>query len=654
MAFTVIRTDDLGSNIVTVAKLALALDLQANDVKVAVPTNAKHAANKEYVDGRLGTASADLTAALNAEIVRATAAEGVLDGKITTETAARIAGDNALSASLSAEVSRASAAEAGLATDIAAEASARAAAVTAEAAARTSADNALGVRIDSLTTSVAADISAEQAARIAGDNALTASLNSEIARAQTAESALAAGLSAEQSARIAGDNALTASLASEIARAQSAEGVLTSGLAAEIARATAAEGAEHTRALAAEADLQAQFDAYEISNDAALAAETAARVAADGVLTTNLAAEVSRALAAEGVLTSGLSAEAARATAAEIALGVRVDNANTAIATEQAARIAGDNALAASLSAEVARATAAEVALGGRIDGVTVALNAEVSRAMAAEAVLQQNIEAGLQGLEVKDSVLGRFDFSAATGFTVSMLSGITKSGGAPMTDMYGSAVVDGGRYLVTAPVSAQGIWVANAAGAWTKAVDANQPGELDAGCFTYVENESAGWVLKADNSWSQFSGAGTYSVGNGLSLVGTRFSVKSSTEFAFDGTGIMNLAVGGVMGPKIGMSQISFGHMDADMQRRMGKFDVEVFATSAGQIDFTVTDCPVEDLVAGEILVFVNGIKRRCKNFGGVGDFTVIRDGGVPKVRFDYTIPADYEFCALYGKKNA
>ena len=417
----------------------------------------------------------------------------------------------------------------------------------------------------------------------------------------------------------------------------------------------AAESAEQTRALAAEADLQAQFDAYEISNDAALAAETAARVAADGVLTTNLAAEVARATAAEGVLTSGLAAEIARATAAEIALGVRVDNADSDLAAEQAARIAGDNALTASLAAEVARATAAEIALGVRVDGVVADLNSEVARAMAAEAVLQQNIEAGLQGLEVKDSVLGRFDFSTSTGFTVSMLSGITKPGGSPMTDKAGVAVVDGGRYLVVAPVSAQGIWVANAAGAWTKAVDANAPGELDAGCFTFVENESAGYVLKSDSTWSQFSGAGTYSVGNGLNLVGTQFSVKSGAEFMFDGTGALTLAVGGVTGPKIGMNQIAFGHLDMDMQRRLGKFDTEVYMTSAGGTDFAVAGCSVEDLVAGEILVFVNGIKRRCKNFGGAGDFTVMRDASSnPIVRFDYTIPANYEFSALYGKKTA
>ena len=615
---TFIRTNDLGANIITVAKLALALDLQSNDVKVAGPTDAKHAANKEYVDGKVSTAAAAATAALNAEIARASAAESVLTADLASEVSRATAAEGVLTSNLAAEVSRAQGAEAGLSAAISAEEAARIAAVSAEATARISADNALGVRIDNLTTSVSNDLAAEQAARIAADNTLTANL------------------------------------ASEISRAQGAEATLTSNLASEIARATAAEGAEQTRATAAEIALGVRIDSLDTGSAASLAAEISRATAAELVLTNGLAAEVARATAAEGVLTGNLSAEVSRATAAEVALGGRIDSTNSNLATEQAARIAGDNALTASLSAEVARATAAEIALGGRIDGVIVDLNAEVARATAAETLLQSNIEAGLQGLEVKDSVLGRFDFSAATGFTVSMLSGITKAGGAPMTDAAGIAVVAGGRYLVTAPVSAQGIWVANAAGAWTKAVDANAPGELDAGCFTFVENESAGWVLKADNSWTQFSGSGTYSVGNGLNLVGTRFSVKSSTEFAFDGTGMMNLAVGGVMGPKIGMNQISFGHMDADMQRRVGKFDAEVYMTSAGQIDFAVTDCPVEDLVAGEILVFVNGIKRRCKNFGGTGDFTVIRDGGVPKVRFDYTIPVDYEFSALYGKKNA
>jgi hypothetical protein len=44
----------------------------------------------------------------------------------------------------------------------------------------------------------------------------------------------------------------------------------------------------------------------------------------------------------------------------------------------------------------------------------------------------------------------------------------------------------------------------------------------------------------------------------------------------------------------------------------------------------------------------------HRFFDFGGTGDFTVIRDGGVPKVRFDYTVPAEYEFSAIYGKKTA
>jgi hypothetical protein len=616
---TFIRTNDLGANIVTVAKLALELNLQSNDVKVAGPTDAKHAANKEYVDGKFTAATTDLTAALNAEIARAQAAEGVLTADLATEVARATAAEGVLTSAIATEKTRAETAEAGLTAAISAEEAARIAAVSAEATARTNADNALGVRIDNLTTSVSNDLAAEQAARIAADATLTSNL------------------------------------AAEVSRAQGAEATLTADLASEIARASAAESAEQTRALAAEADLQSQIDGYVASNDAALAAEISRATGRENSIEAALNAEITRATNAETVLTTDLAAEVSRATAAELALGVRIDTANTDLSTETAARIAGDNALSASLAAEVSRATAAELALGVRIDGVVDDLAAEVTRAMDAEAVLQQNIEAGLQGLEVKDSVKGRLDFSMAQNFNVSMLSGILKGDGSAMADLAGQPVVDGGRYLITAPVSAQGIWVAKASGAWEKAVDANATGELDAGCFTFVEDESAGWVLKADGVWSQFSGSGTYGVGNGLALNGTIFSLKADMgQFEFLTGGVFGIKAQGIAGSKIANNAIGFGHLDADVQRRMGKFDAEVFVTSGGQTDFVVADCPVEDLVVGEILVFVNGIKRRCKNFGGLGDFTVVRDGGVPKVRFDYEIPVDYEFSAVYGKKNA
>lgn len=591
MAFTVIRTDDLGGNIVTVAKLALALDLSsAHTVSVATPTAGPHAANKAYVDDQLSSNDTALRADLNTEIARAQAAESTLTSNLASEVTRATAAEGVLTAAVAAEQARAEAAE-GVLT----------AAVSAEASARIAADTALGIRIDNLGTTAAADLAAEAAARIAADNTLTADLAAEV----------------------------------------SARGV-----------AVTAEAAVRA---AADAALQAAIDAYVGTNDAALLAEINRATAAELVLTNDLAAEVTRAQSAETTLTTNLASEVTRALAAEAALGVRITNANTDLSTEQAARIAGDNASLAAVAAEQTRAVAAELVLTNAIAAVAADLEAEVDRALTAEAELQSSIEAGLQGLEVKDSVKGRLDFSMAPGFDVSTLSGIVKGDGSPMQDKAQQNIVDGGRYLIVAPVSAQGIYVASASGVWQKAVDANAPGELDAGSFTFVENESAGYVLNANGAWTQFSGTGTYTVGDGLSLNGTQFSINANvSEFMFT-SGKLTLAGQGITGGKIAGNAIGFGHLDADMQRRIGKFDKEVYQTSSGGTDFVVADCPVEGLLEGEILVFVNGIKRRCKNFGGVGDFTVMRNqANQPIVRFDYDIPSEYEFSALFGTQNA
>lgn len=113
-------------------------------------------------------------------------------------------------------------------------------------------------------------------------------------------------------------------------------------------------------------------------------------------------------------------------------------------------------------------------------------------------------------------------------------------SGGLLVVD--GVQLVADDRVLVraqTAPAQ-NGIYLAKS-GAWVRADDYNSPAEIQGGDFTFVTGgtlyNSSGWVqtdavttLGTDPIvFTQFSGAGTYVAGNGLSLTGTSFSIDEN-----------------------------------------------------------------------------------------------------------------------------
>jgi len=70
------------------------------------------------------------------------------------------------------------------------------------------------------------------------------------------------------------------------------------------------------------------------------------------------------------------------------------------------------------------------------------------------------------------------------------------------------------------------------------RAIDATG-GSLTEGAFTFVESTNCGYVL-ADmpGTWVQFSGAGTYTNGNGIDLNGVTFSVKLDTNSGLSTSG--------------------------------------------------------------------------------------------------------------------
>jgi hypothetical protein len=135
------------------------------------------------------------------------------------------------------------------------------------------------------------------------------------------------------------------------------------------------------------------------------------------------------------------------------------------------------------------------------------------------------------QGLDVKASVV------AAT------TANITLSGAQTID---GVSIVAGNRVLVKNQTATQdnGIYVASNT-SWSRSADANTWDEL-VSAYTFVETGSTyadtGWVCTVNAggtlgttpvTWSQFSGAGTYQAGTGLTLTGNTFSITNTAVTA-------------------------------------------------------------------------------------------------------------------------
>lgn len=149
----------------------------------------------------------------------------------------------------------------------------------------------------------------------------------------------------------------------------------------------------------------------------------------------------------------------------------------------------------------------------------------------AQDAATKNYVDSTAQGLDVKASVK-----AATTG-------NITLSG---TQTIDGVSVSAGDRVLVknqSAPAE-NGIYVA-AAGTWARSSDMNAWTDFP-GAFTFVEEGStqadSGWVCTVNQggtlgvtavTWSQFSGAGTYTAGTGLTLSGSEFSITNTAVTA-------------------------------------------------------------------------------------------------------------------------
>ena len=144
-------------------------------------------------------------------------------------------------------------------------------------------------------------------------------------------------------------------------------------------------------------------------------------------------------------------------------------------------------------------------------------------------------VDSVAQGLDVKASCV----YSTTADIT---LSGLAVQAGGDWT----SSLTAGDRILVKNQASSQfnGIYVASAT-AWTRSADMNTWAEVPS-AFTFIESGTTladtGWVSTANQGgtinvtpmpWSQFSGAGSYLAGTGLTLTGNTFSITNTAVTA-------------------------------------------------------------------------------------------------------------------------
>jgi hypothetical protein len=170
----------------------------------------------------------------------------------------------------------------------------------------------------------------------------------------------------------------------------------------------------------------------------------------------------------------------------------------------------------------------------------------------ATDAATKNYVDTVAEGLHVHEAAHCATTDTLATlsGGTVTYANG-TAGVGATLTLSAGLSAIDGhtltngDRILVKnqANQAHNGMYVRTSATVLTRASDFDTAAEIGGGDFTFVENGTlygnTGWVqtvevltVGTDNIiWQQFSGTGTFTAGNGLTITGTEFNVVGTAD---------------------------------------------------------------------------------------------------------------------------
>jgi hypothetical protein len=197
--------------------------------------------------------------------------------------------------------------------------------------------------------------------------------------------------------------------------------------------------------------------------------------------------------------------------------------------------------------------------IGGNLDMTSNNITNLASPVNASDAATKQYVDDVAQGLHTHDSCNAATDSTLATisGGTVTYNNG-TAGVGATLTTTGSYTTIDGVtlsngmRILVKNEANAahNGIYDRTSSTVLTRSIDFDTPTEMAGGDFTFVTAgtlyDNTGWVMPdpvttvgtTNVVWVQFSGAGTYTAGTGLTLTGSQFSVNASqTQITAVGT---------------------------------------------------------------------------------------------------------------------
>jgi hypothetical protein len=197
--------------------------------------------------------------------------------------------------------------------------------------------------------------------------------------------------------------------------------------------------------------------------------------------------------------------------------------------------------------------------IGGNLDMTSNTIINLATPVNSTDAATKQYVDDVAQGLHTHDSC------NAATQTTLATISsgtvtynngtsgvGATLTTTGTYTTIDGVTLADGMRILVKneANTAHNGIYDRTSTTVLTRSTDFDTPTEMAGGDFTFVTAgtlyDNTGWVMPDPVTtvgtsavvWVQFSGAGTYTAGTGLTLTGSQFSVNASqTQITSVGT---------------------------------------------------------------------------------------------------------------------